>query len=159
MDFEPKVITALYKISSALTNFDQISDDSTIFVGKINRDFDKFFRFFLHHTESVTSDMYQTNPATWTRLYKDFSEVDECVEAPCEETKHLGIMVAKLKSSLEDLRLTEKSVQNRLFVAPMISRLVYLVDKNYPSRYKLSEDGMRTLGVRVSTTLDKVLAN
>lgn len=156
MDSKLDVVKAICKISSALTNLDEIPEDSKHFSGRFKKEYTRFFDFFIHHTEEMSKTMYKANPSEWKRcVYECMQEVEDCVDADTEELKHITVMLAKLNSSLVSLRNIEKTVHGKLFADPLINKLKPLVSKGYFKKLPINREGFAKLASEITIHIDK----
>jgi hypothetical protein len=162
MKEEIYIVRAICKISSALTNLDELYCDvgegncNEFFKGKFYRDFNKFFDYFEHHTEEMVKAMYSSNSGAFSDiLFYHLQSIDEDLDADSEELLHIGLMVAKLKSALRDLKKVDlKSPSSRLVAEPLIGRLSTLLPKPYVKKLPVCWDGFDKLVCRISSDLE-----
>lgn len=156
MDSKLDVVKAICKISAAMTNLDEIPEDSKHFSGRFKKEYTRFFDFFLHHTEETTKAMYKANPAEWQRcVYNCMDEIEDAVDADSDELKHISIMLAKLSSALVSLKQIEKSVHGRLIADPLINKLKPLVSKGYFKKLPINKEGFAKLANEITIHIDK----
>ena len=162
MKEEIYIVRAICKISSALTNLDELYCDggdgncNEFFKGKFYRDFNKFFDYFEHHTGEMTKAMYESNSEALSDvLFYHLQSIDEDTDADSDELLHIGLMVAKLKSALRDLNKVDlKSLSSRMVAEPLIGRLSTLLPKPYVKKLPVCQAGLDKLVCRISSDLE-----
>jgi len=161
MKEEIYIVRAICKISSALNNLDElgcVEGDgycNEFFKGKFYRDFNKFFDYFEYHTGEMTKAMYDSNSEAFSDiLYYHLQSIDEDTDADSDELLHIGLMVAKLKSALRDLKKVDlKSLSSRMVAEPLIGRLSTLLPKPYVKKLPVCQVGLDKLVCRITSDL------
>jgi hypothetical protein len=162
MTDELYIVRAVSKISSALTNLDNITEsvgNNLYFKTKFHRDLQKYCDFFCHHTYEMTSEMAKSNwAAYYATVYEHMSEVDLCVEADSEELKQIGLLVMKIHSAISDLKKVDKSIlQNKLFVEPLIGRAQPIFGQGYIKRLPVDKEGWKRISTLTTEIGEEVL--
>lgn len=116
---------AIYKISSAMTNYDLIdAGRNRFFTGSFKKNTVKFFKFCEHHIALSVETLYQGS--FWNPVVCDGLDNIGCFTEQ-DDSEEIILMVAKLQSALNDLKLVESSLQNNLLVGPLEIRLKVLL--------------------------------
>lgn len=163
MTDELYIVRAVSKISSALTNLDNLTataETNVYFKSKFLRDLQKYCDFFCHHTHEMTSAMANSDwKSYYFAVYEGLSEVDECVEADTEELKQIALLIMKIHSAVMDLKRVDKSVlQNKLFVEPLIGRALPMFGQGYVKRLPVNKEGWKRISTLTSEIGEEVLA-
>lgn len=163
MNSDLLIVRAIFKISSALNNLDElegVDENNQYFSGKMKRDFYKFFDFFEHHTKEMVTEMYASDPSSWSEVvYHHLVEIDEIVAETDIEFRNICLIIAKLQSSLKDLKSLEKSPSVRIFSEPLINRISPLITKSYMKRIPIRKEGINTVCSEITKLVDEVIFN
>lgn len=152
------IIKSICLISSALTNLDEISQDSKLFSGKFKKEFHRFFEYFQHHTRDTVFFMHQANPADWNRyVYDCCAPIEDAVDAKDEDTKQTAIMVSKLQVALKHLKSLERDGYSRILIDPLINRLSPLTSRAYIKKLPVSVEGFTKLSKAISEEVELVI--
>lgn len=116
---------AIYKISSAMNNYDLIdAGRNRFFTGSFKKNTVKFFKFVEHHIAVSVESLYHNG--LFTQVVCEGIDNVGCITDKVD-SEEIILMVAKLQSALNDLKLVENNLQNSLLVGPLEVRLKVLL--------------------------------
>lgn len=122
---EKEIRRVIYKVQSALENFDQLEEmeEHKYFRGALSRKTKKFFEFYTHHLGTTIDDLHSGKELSkTTKIVQDSLNLLSC-RGRTKECVELALMLAKLQSALNDLCAIKEGMKESLVAGPLIMRL------------------------------------
>lgn len=120
-----KLDAAIYKLSSAMNNYDLIDLERDQFMSSVMRkNVRKFFSFFENHVKYKVEELYEAKE--WNKIVYENLDMIGC-NAP-SGAEDLCVMLAKMSSALKDLSSFD-SKSEEIIGAPMAIRLEIILGR------------------------------
>lgn len=139
MSQEILTVRGISKLSHSITNFDNLKKLSDIpFSKSIMREIERFYEWYVHHTEQPVIAMEKRHPDAYQDLTYYWADgFDECIEASSEAKKQLCLIFIKAKSALGDLKACTLDAESKLLVNPLIRRLEIILKPSFLKNLKV----------------------
>jgi len=101
-------MVGVFKICSALNNYDNLPKEGEFFKSSVRRRCRQFVQYFLDHTAEITKEIYEENTSLWNEIvYEKLDDIATDVES--DEQDQLLVMLGKLKAAIPDWKAVEES--------------------------------------------------
>jgi hypothetical protein len=128
---ENELRRAVYKLQSAIQNFDNLEEMSGEFYrGALKRKAKKFFEFYSHHLSVNLEELYDDREFKQTSWVVHQNLDNLSCKGRNEEQEQLALFLAKVLSALDDLFATEDGPRKDLVIRPLIVRLKTLTGQS-----------------------------